>query len=229
MRKQYVEAASCNTLRKLWVFQEIMQHQFRGTSSLYIQYELAKSSKEGITRTITLRDDDPRMVTKMLRYIYTHDYEDDHSYESPFITHAYVYAMGDKYEIETLKELAKARFEAYLFQNSKSLATNIADFLVAIQMIYTTTLSPDRGLRDPVIAIIREQKYALREIEEFMDLFRSDLAGGEFAVDVLDAWTQLRESPRHKFMCNHSICDARWFGHHSQCPGCGNKGFMIDL
>lgn len=53
---------------------------------------------------IDLKEDDPTYVEAMLRSVYTGDYSDQ--FEDPKVGNVYVYALGDKYDIETLKQLA---------------------------------------------------------------------------------------------------------------------------
>ncbi|KAI5457494.1 hypothetical protein BGZ63DRAFT_394864 [Mariannaea sp. PMI_226] len=61
--------------------------------------------------------------------------------------HAKVYALGEKYGIKGLKALAVKKFEDEVVHHWDS-----ADFLLAIQEVYTSTVDHDRPMRDAVVA-----------------------------------------------------------------------------
>ena len=66
--------------------------------------------------------------------------------ESHLVLHTKVYALAEKYDIPSLKQLAKSKFEMAMacFYDS-------SDFAEAIEEVYCSTVDSDRGLRDVVL------------------------------------------------------------------------------
>lgn len=66
--------------------------------------------------------------------------------ESHLLLHTRVYALAEKYDIPTLKSLAKRKFEMEMacFYDSP-------EFAEAIEDVYCSTIDTDRGLRDVVL------------------------------------------------------------------------------
>ena len=128
-----------------------------------------------------------------MRYFYALDYQIDTGGIPASVAHARVYAIADKYGVEPLKDLAKARFALAV---SNTVATGIPSLVAATEVVYASTLSPDRGLRDCLKPKLVEFKQQLRDSDEFMALFGSRLSGGHFAVEVLDAWAGLNPKRR---------------------------------
>ena len=109
------------------------------------------------------------------------------------MAHARVYAIADKYGVGLLKDLAKQKF-ALAVQTTN--VANISSFIAAIEVVYTTTLGSDQGLRDCILRELKEFKQELRDSDDFMALFLSGLGDGEFAVEVIDAWAGLSRMRR---------------------------------
>lgn len=80
---------------------------------------------------------------------YEEDYESTES-ESHLLLHTQVYALAEKYDIPTLKQLAKRKFEMAVACYYD--APELAD---AIEFVYTSTIDSDRGLRDVVLQLFR--------------------------------------------------------------------------
>jgi hypothetical protein len=140
---------------------------------------------------LELKDDDPQMAGLLLRYFYAHDYRvDDDNGKAPLIVHARMYAIADKYGVTLLKDIAREKFATFLqnIQSKGAAFLDIPTFATAIDVIYTTTLPSDRGLRDAIIPMMITFKTQLRASDDFMALIRGTLADGDFAVDVIDAW-----------------------------------------
>jgi hypothetical protein len=66
--------------------------------------------------------------------------------DNPLTIHAAMYALADKYHVNGLSEIAKTKFE-----NCLSHHVNSEDFVIAVQLVYSSTPKPNRGLRDVVI------------------------------------------------------------------------------
>lgn len=70
--------------------------------------------------------------------------------ESHLITHTRVYALAEKYDIPSLKDLAQSKFEMAMACYYDS-----SEFADAIEEVYCSTIDSDRGLRDVVIQAFR--------------------------------------------------------------------------
>ena len=172
----------------------------------------------------------------MLRFLYTGDYKDEPFKAHPAEANVHIYALADKYDIKTLKQQARNKFAksiAYLEYDNNDLVTEI------VEAIYTTTPFSDRGLRDAVAPLLKDCKSALRAHDAFVELIRNKL-GGDFALDVIDAWTGKKASgssseatsspsvarcPRCKsnaMCCNHCLVPKEWvYGSGLDiCSGC---------
>lgn len=99
------------------------------------------------------------MVQLMVDYLYTGDYSVDMDEsitentkcESPALsTHAVMHSLGDKYDIEGLRNLSIQKYCSEL-QGSLS----VTDFFSSIPYVYTLTPESSRDLRDPVLAFAR--------------------------------------------------------------------------
>ena len=80
----------------------------------------------------------------------SHDPEGDEEGCSAPLRHARMYAIGDRYDISPLKDLAKSKFGVTVCRDRPS--TDI--FLDLIEYVHTSTPDSDRGLRDPIQEII---------------------------------------------------------------------------
>ena len=151
------------------------------------------SWQEGASCIIELKEEDPWDAGILLWYFYAHDYQIDIGGIPASVAHARVYAIADKYGVELLKDLAKARF-ALAVRNT--VATDIPSLVAATEVVYATTPSSDRGLRNCIKSKLIELRQQLRDSNEFMALFVSGLGGGDFAVEMLDAWAGLNPKRR---------------------------------
>jgi hypothetical protein len=115
----------------------------------------------------------------VLRYLYGFDYTK--AVDLPLMVFtAQVYALADKYDIPALKILATTKFEA--------LATdswNTTDFPHSIKVMYESTPSDDRGLRDVALRLAAENSHALFEDNEEFHAMIGEVA--EFGKDLAHA------------------------------------------
>jgi hypothetical protein len=65
---------------------------------------------------------------------------------NPLTIHATMYALADKYHVDGLSDVAKAKFESCLYHH-----VNSEDFVTAVQIAYSSTPDSNRGLRDAVV------------------------------------------------------------------------------
>ncbi|MCJ1433534.1 hypothetical protein MMC27_002897 [Xylographa pallens] len=80
----------------------------------------------------------------------THSPEGDKEGWSAPLRHARMYAIGDRYDIVPLKDLAKSKFGATVYRDGPRTDT----FPELIEYVHTSTPESDRGLRDPIQQII---------------------------------------------------------------------------
>ena len=74
-------------------------------------------------------------------------YEEEESEPEPnLVQHTRVYALAEKYDIPSLKHLAKNKFEMAMACYYDS-----PEFADAIEEVYCSTIDSDRGLRDIVL------------------------------------------------------------------------------
>lgn len=155
---------------------------------------------------VNLPEDDPALVHEMLVFLYSCDYENAviHPTQYPYEFNASMYALADKYGIEDLKDFAKYWLSQWL---EDGLQFEISDFVKAIKVIYSTTLKSDRALGDLVIPVIKKCRIALRNDSDFVEILRSGLGDGEFAMDVFDALSELAQPKTYQ--CDR--CDVTTF------------------
>ena len=129
-----------------------------------------------------------------MRYFYALDYQIDAGDIPASEAHARVYAIAYKYGVMLLKDLARARFALAM---NDTVATDIASLVAATEVVYASTPSWDRGLRDCIKPKLIEFKQQLRDCDDFMALFGSGLSGGDFPLELLDAWAGLNPKMRN--------------------------------
>ena len=104
--------------------------------------------KESSTSILRLEHDDPVTVERMLQFLYigNYDYGDFHSLEChELMADTLVYSIADKYDIDWLKEIAKAKFEVRARK-----AWSCKDYPTVVARVFDTTPDTDMGLRDIV-------------------------------------------------------------------------------
>ncbi|KAI9800758.1 MAG: hypothetical protein M1833_003175 [Piccolia ochrophora] len=104
------------------------------------------------------------------------------------LVNVHMYAMGDNYAIEGLKDLAKAKFSTRVEK-----AWDTIDFPLAIPLVYTTTPDHDRGLQDAVTENAQNHLHVLKHGVRFMKALQGTQG---FAFDMIKAG--LREGEPEK-------------------------------
>jgi hypothetical protein len=108
--------------------------------------------------------------------------------ENPLTIHATMYALGDKYQVDGLSQLAREKFESCLHHHAHS-----EDFITAVQLAYSSTPDTNRGLRDVVLSAFRTQ----------FNIDITKMPGAEAKLDTIDelsfllikAWPVKTEPP----------------------------------
>ncbi|PKX97673.1 BTB/POZ domain-containing protein [Aspergillus novofumigatus IBT 16806] len=147
--------------------------------SIYFE-NACKAKFEGDKGEIEINDRDATLVEKMLQFVYTGDYTCDTPPEtgelvtathlSPTVDakektaqmiapdshfHAQMYAQGDYFQIEGLKAKVKERFEKTFLNTA-----NEHSFAATVIEVYTLTAEDDRGLRDIVVQLTRNNLHS---------------------------------------------------------------------
>lgn len=175
---------------------------------------------------VSLEDDDPFIIERMLSYLYTLDYSDNaaarpalsikqnwpphlskEESKSVLQVDARVYALAEKYDISGLKDLAKYKYETALNNCSGG------DFLKSIQDVYGLTRESDRGLRDLVIKHTRGHMPDLKDKNEFT-LAIEEI--GEFSLDLLKAVLNSPVASWRGRYCHYCCCERDF-----RCASCG--------
>lgn len=138
---------------------------------------------------ITLKEDEPTAVDRMVDYLYRLDYESGpnkfdlelHNVNvvplEPLSIHAHVYAIADKYQIWGLGTMAIQKTTSDLIVLWRS-----ATFAAALDVVWTTTPATNRGLRDLYIRAVLQHKHELHNCEPFFETLK---ANGDLMVEVI--------------------------------------------
>jgi len=116
----------------------------------------------------------------MIDFLYRQDYDDE---QSSLETHAYVYAIADKYEISSLKDLAILKSRRALKHEWEVGTDEIA---AALKVTWTTTPQQDRGLRDLFILWIGDYPKPFCKKELYIETIKSN---ADLAMDIIQLLT----------------------------------------
>ncbi|CAJ0542831.1 Ff.00g002750.m01.CDS01 [Fusarium sp. VM40] len=183
--------------------------------SEYFAKQLAGSWKESIEKVIHITDFDNSVIEAMLHFIYHFEYTDE-SKEPAMVFHAKVYQIADKYGIFSLKEHAKQKFSPAV-----KASWSTEDFPITINVVYTTTLSEDRGLRDLVVETSNANLEKLISRDGFCQALRSTT---DFAADLVPFTCGKMPGSIHHYRC--PFCERDFHlddpkGKTRFCPRCG--------
>lgn len=125
--------------------------------------------------TVTLKEDHPNAVAAMLRYIYSGDYNDEaHNDDEDgnwkaLAMNVHVYAIGDKYSLTELTQLAITKFSRHARWEN----TDAPGFLEAVTALYTDDEDRKEPLRRCLMRIIMRNGKVLLARKDFQDLAKS--------------------------------------------------------
>ena len=201
--------------------------------------------QESQTNSIDLPEDDPTVLSKLLRFLYGLDYDVTNDLgvnsetsplpsENPILPptdlyiHASLYIMSDKYNIKGLKPIASDRFMKLIYQRQSELLHNnttddfpsllLAEIAPAIELIYTQTTAPREPSREPLRSEIVQ--YFTPHVRRFIVLnnFQELLARlPEFSYDLLkDAVGRASPSTPPPLLQTHYSADANDWVVHNQ-------------
>lgn len=181
-----MESSPCNHLFTIKVLRQSVRWYIQGRTSIHIltnRNTKSSACQEGKTGEVNLTEDEPEIIDRMLDYLYRLDYSDlppptPQMCEGRLTVNACMYALGDKYEIWALKELAKQKSIKALEEDWSG-----ESFLTALEIVWTTTPHSDRELRDCFLTAITTHRAELHNREGFMEAVR---AVDELAADIGD-------------------------------------------
>lgn len=138
-----------------------------------------------------LSKDDPGTVQLMFDFLYLQSYDHKPSAENQsrynIVSHARLYAIGEKYGIPLLKEAANKRFDE---EAENHVASEV--FVEAARLGFTTTPYNDRGLRQSIIRVMLGNAAKLQHNEEMDNLIRGN---NDLALELWKATTALPCGP----------------------------------
>ncbi len=152
-----------------------------------------------MAKRIDLPEDDPHLISKLICYCYTTDYELDpdpdpviaeDAFTFPLQFHAGMYAMAEKFDMKNLKKLAEKKFATALHVHEPRVRTEIPGnkaltrVLEVIGFIYNTTPENDRGLRDIIVGHVAQHWYAFLALRQFKRFMATHT---DFIIEVIEA------------------------------------------
>jgi hypothetical protein len=91
-------------------------------------------------------EDDCACLVRSEQYYVINEASRQIQISTPLSIHADMYALGDKYQVAGLQNVAASKFKACLAHHRNS-----PDFITALQTVYTSTPDSNRMLRDVVV------------------------------------------------------------------------------
>ncbi|PGH09790.1 hypothetical protein GX51_00477 [Blastomyces parvus] len=159
---------------------------------------LDKQFKEATTADVVLEEDDPELVRLMIAHFYAVDDPAEidilwtersegnndtptvceaeatsatsATAEQPYeaLLNARLYAMGDKYGIESLRKCARVEFDTWAAQ--VDVIEDINEFPAIINEVFSSTPSNDRGLRDIAVSLLVDNAGAALNSQELCNV-----------------------------------------------------------
>lgn len=150
----------------------------------------------------------------MISYLYELNYSDgkvtstrhgDSHYISPFDTNVKMYAMGEKFGIDGLKQLAKEKFEVAF---DSVAPTKLGQFLDVIPEVYNSTPDTDEGLRELAVTLTLTREDSRKDLTSLPEFKSTIIQTPEFALDlILKTVPHVKSGYCHKCK-HHVICKA---------------------
>jgi hypothetical protein len=163
-----------------------------------------------VDRQIDLSANELSVVTAMVKYLYSDNYDDNYSQSNPIaepaegdlqppelaetthplVFNTLVYLIADQYDIPSLKELAKTKYQSVV--NQPWSPSTFTGFIEATELLWENTVQSDRLLRDFVVETAVSSLDALLKEPTFVSLMEK---WGGLAVDILRSKHQKDASP----------------------------------
>ncbi|KAM0139917.1 hypothetical protein ACHAP3_002978 [Botrytis cinerea] len=194
---------------------------------------------ESVTGILDLDDDDPETVARMINFLYLQDYDDTSEPTGEGVEEGYgcllvntmVYIIGDKYDIQALKTLARKKYEAAIVTD-----WNTPSFSASLELMYEELPESDTSLTSIALETAGKHLKELNDRGEFSSLCKNNPA---IAYDLLTSITSQPSSyplpnktqPQHKKSCPkghtfthlsdiHALYDKDAWKWKVKCPNC---------
>ncbi|TGO30104.1 hypothetical protein BPAE_0008g00960 [Botrytis paeoniae] len=159
------------------------------TQSKPIQAAANGGFMESVTGVLDLEDDDPETVARMINFLYLQDYDDtsepseevEEEGYGRLLVNTMVYIIGDKYDIQALKTLAKKKYEAAIVTD-----WNTPSFSASLELIYEELPESDTSLASIALETAGKHLRELNDRGEFSTLCKNNPA---IAYDLLTTIT----------------------------------------
>ncbi|KPM39352.1 hypothetical protein AK830_g7204 [Neonectria ditissima] len=182
--------------------------------SKYFAAALGGKWKESSEKKIAITDFDASVVEAMLRFMYAFDYTNVYS-TSTMVYDAQVYQIADKYDVPALKAHAQKKFGLAI-----TTSWSMDDFPLAITVVYESTPSADRGLRDLVVEISRKNIDQLVGRDSFSELLRKT---PDFAADLIPFLCGQLSMKRYECPSCKSLFRSEFSKGSYYCPHCASQ------
>ena len=172
----------------------------------------------------------------MLYHLYGFDYsghkisigdEEEPSHMSELYTHASMYALGDEYGISDLKEEALWKFKKTM-EAKEGDEDELESVMEVIPVVYTTTLSSDRGLRDVVLAFGAKNLELIKDQSSFESAVTQ---APTYIVEVLPIFLQRLENERKRYSGDCVRCGRteKWVFDRVICTTCQYRKTLSEI
>jgi hypothetical protein len=138
--------------------------------------------QEAAERTLTLDDDDPQFIARLIDFLYSADYADNHGFETsimgdddfvePWKVHVEMYALAEKYDIAGLKEVSAKKFKACFVKMTVFDDPKLGTLSDIVSAIYDSTPNnfANRHLREYIAKQTKLRMVILHMKTEFKDI-----------------------------------------------------------
>jgi hypothetical protein len=147
-----------------------------------VRSKLTHGRQEGQSGEITLKDDDPEMVERMISFFYNLTYSCGNATDNvnnsndstvvtsheDIITHASMFGLAVKYQVKELQHFAKCSF-----RHAAQTAWDSGAFLEAIDIAFTSTPEDVSDLRDIALDTIYDHFQTMMDKPEIEELCAS--------------------------------------------------------
>ena len=166
-----------------------------------LRHPANRRPKEADSGVITLEEVDDAVAEAMIHFMYHFDYNNTQGI-STMVFNAQVYCLADQYMMAALKHLAKDKFEAAI-----KTGWAMDDFLLAVDVVYSSSPEGDRGLRDLVVGVSGDNLEKLLKNVGFQNLLSEK---PKFAADIIISGVSKKASSKDGV-------------HTYRCPSCGKN------
>ena len=178
-----------------------------------------------MTHRIEFPEEDPKLIARLVRYVYSLDADDMISPSNASQTkadialylhdHVGTYILGEKYDLPGLKQLSQAKFKSTCSKFTAPVLLPV--FLSLVPLVYDNTSEKDRGMRDSLLAYILRFPRSTSNLPDFKAIAAANL---DFVAELIGKTVSLKPPPPYKGSCTRCKATDKWKVDHVTC-GCG--------